>query len=152
MSFNITFASFHACPLYYVSKIEIHLFKIIGIQPCIHSHKMWHITKKKCCMKKYGHCPMHNGTKMCKFFLKPNQNGEHLWTFGFNKRGGRNSLSKPSSYYITNLLCFITSYTFHAKSGFHRFVQKSHEFFVKVNMNDICTYSVLKIFKHMRHF
>ncbi len=43
---------------------------------------------------------------------------------------------------ITNLLGFIGLYKFHAKSGFHRFVQKSHGFHVMVNMNDICIYSI----------
>jgi hypothetical protein len=107
--------------------------------------------KQKCCMKKYGCCPMHHGTKMCKF-KKIKSNGEHLWAFNFNKGGGTNSLSKPYFYYITNLLCFISSYKFHAKSNFHRFLQKSHEFYVMVNMNDIYTYSIFKIFKYMRFF
>jgi hypothetical protein len=35
---------------------------------------------------------------------------------------------------------FITSYTFVWNVGFHRFVQKSHEFCVTVNMNGICIY------------
>jgi hypothetical protein len=45
MSFDIFFATLHACPLYYANKIEIHIKKIIGIQPCRHSHKMFHKTK-----------------------------------------------------------------------------------------------------------
>ncbi len=43
---------------------------------------------------------------------------------------------------ITNLLDFIGSYKFYAKSGFRRFVQKLHEFHVMVNMNDVCMYSI----------
>jgi hypothetical protein len=42
----LSFAISHASPMYYANKIEIHLLKIIGIQPCIHSHKMLHKTKK----------------------------------------------------------------------------------------------------------
>jgi hypothetical protein len=45
---------------------------------------------------------------------------------------------------ITNLLNFIGSYKFCVKFSFHKFVQKSHEFCIMVNMNDICTYSIFK--------
>jgi hypothetical protein len=34
----LSFAIFHASPMYYANKIEIHLLKIIGI----HLHKMLH--------------------------------------------------------------------------------------------------------------
>jgi Fe-S oxidoreductase len=44
--------------------------------------------------------------------------------------------------FITNLLGFISLYKFCVKSNLHRFIQKSHEFHVMVNMNDICTYSI----------
>lgn len=43
---------------------------------------------------------------------------------------------------ITNLQAFIGLYKIRAKFDFHKFVQKSHEFCVMVNMNDICTYSI----------
>jgi hypothetical protein len=43
---------------------------------------------------------------------------------------------------ITNLLDFIGSYKFYAKSGFRRFIQKLHEFHVMVNMNDVCMYLI----------
>jgi hypothetical protein len=43
---------------------------------------------------------------------------------------------------ITNLLGFIGSYNFRAKFGFHKFIQKLHEFHAMVNMNDICVYSI----------
>ncbi len=46
---------------------------------------------------------------------------------------------------ITNILGFIGSYKFHAKFGLHRFLQKSHEFHVIGNMNNIYTYWILKI-------
>ncbi len=41
---------------------------------------------------------------------------------------------------ITNLPNFTSSNKFCAKSNFHMFVQKSHEFYVMVNMNDICSF------------
>jgi len=44
--------------------------------------------------------------------------------------------------FITNLPSFIDSYKFCVKPNFHRFVQKSYELCVMVNMNDICTYSI----------
>jgi len=43
---------------------------------------------------------------------------------------------------ITNLLGFISLYKFCAKFIFHMFIQKLHEFYVIVNMNDICMYSI----------
>jgi multisubunit Na+/H+ antiporter MnhF subunit len=43
---------------------------------------------------------------------------------------------------ITNLLGFIGSYNFYVKFNFHRFIQKSHEFYAMVNMNKICTCSI----------
>jgi len=49
----LSFAIFHASPMYYANKIEIHRFKTIGIQPCIHSHKMLHKTKKNVALKKW---------------------------------------------------------------------------------------------------
>jgi hypothetical protein len=42
--------------------------------------------------------------------------------------------------YITNLQCFIGSYKFCAKFSFDRFIQKSHEFHVVINMNKLCMY------------
>ncbi len=44
--------------------------------------------------------------------------------------------------FITNLLGFIGSFKFHAKSSFDGFKQKSHEFHAMFNMNDICTCSI----------
>jgi len=52
--------------------------------------------------------------------------------------------------YITNLQGFIGLYKFRAKSHFHKFVQKLHEFHVMVNMNDIYTYFIFYIVKQMR--
>jgi len=46
---------------------------------------------------------------------------------------------------ITNLQGFIGPYKFYAKFDFHKFVQKSHEFCVMVNVNDICMYSISEI-------
>jgi hypothetical protein len=62
----------------------------------------------------------------------------------------RKKFFKKKSYYqkysqilhITNLLSFIGFYKFHAKSSFHRFIQKLHKFYVVINMNDIHTYSI----------
>jgi hypothetical protein len=45
----LSFAIFHASPMYYANKIEIHLLKIIGI----HSHKMLHKTKQNVALKKW---------------------------------------------------------------------------------------------------
>jgi hypothetical protein len=44
--------------------------------------------------------------------------------------------------YITNLPNFIGLYKFCLKYDFHKFLQKLHEFYVMVNMNNICTYSI----------
>jgi hypothetical protein len=52
---------------------------------------------------------------------------------------------------ITNIPCFIGLYKFCAKFDFHRFIQKSHEFHVMLNMNDVYMYLVSWIFKLMRH-
>lgn len=41
---------------------------------------------------------------------------------------------------ITNLPCFIGSYTFCVKFSFNKFVQESYKFCVMVNMDDICMY------------
>jgi hypothetical protein len=48
----------------------------------------------------------------------------------------------PNSSIHHKLLNFIGLYRFYVKSDFHRFIQKSHEFDVMVNLNDICTYSI----------
>jgi hypothetical protein len=37
---------------------------------------------------------------------------------------------------------FIGLYKICANFGFHKFIQKLHEFYVMVNMNDIYTYSI----------
>jgi hypothetical protein len=57
-----------------------------------------------------------------------------------------------SHIFITNLPCFIGLYKFCVKLGFHKFVQKLHEFYVVVNIKDICMYSTSYIFKRIRHF
>jgi hypothetical protein len=45
--------------------------------------------------------------------------------------------------FITNLLSFIsTMYKFSVISDFHRFIKKSHEFHVMVNMIDVFTYLI----------
>ncbi len=44
-------------------------------------------------------------------------------------------------FLITNLPGFIGLCKFCPKSGFHNFLQKSHEFHVIMNVNDICIYS-----------
>jgi hypothetical protein len=44
--------------------------------------------------------------------------------------------------YITNLLGFMSLYKFCVKSSFHRFIQKSYELHVMVNMNKFCKYSI----------
>ncbi len=44
--------------------------------------------------------------------------------------------------YITNLLGFMSSYKFCVKSGFLKFIQKSYELHVMVNMNNIFKYSI----------
>jgi hypothetical protein len=54
--------------MYYANKIEIHIKNMIGIQPCIHSHKMLHKKKK---MLHEGCYPMHHGTKICMCKKKP---------------------------------------------------------------------------------
>jgi hypothetical protein len=40
----------------------------------------------------------------------------------------------------------------HKLTKLHRFIQISHEFHAMVNMNDIFTYLISKIFKQMKHY
>jgi hypothetical protein len=54
-------------------------------------------------------------------------------------------------FVITNLSGFISLYKFCMKSNFHMFVQKSYEYHVMVNMNDMYIYSIFKIFKQTKH-
>ncbi len=45
--------------------------------------------------------------------------------------------------FVTNLPSFISmTYKFCAIFGFHRFIEKSHEFHAMVNMNDVFTYLI----------
>jgi hypothetical protein len=46
--------------------------------------------------------------------------------------------------YITNLLNFIGLYKFYVKLDFHKFIQKSYEFDVMVNMKKIICIQHLK--------
>jgi hypothetical protein len=54
----------------------------------------------------------------------------------------KNKVIHFSIIYIKNLQSFIGLYKFCAKSDFHEFIQKLHEFHVMVNTNDIFTYSI----------
>jgi hypothetical protein len=60
----------------------------------------------------------------------------------FGVENGMSSVHCPIGQGTMYFPCKLFLGVLHKFTKFHRFVQKSHEFYVMVNMNDIHTYSI----------